>query len=598
MRPTSRRAPATTRPSSTGVPANRPPSGRQPAASRPPSGRLAAKAAPEPETPPAQAEPARAARPGSRRTAAAEDASGQRTRPAVKAGKAPYVIGGLVVLVIAAACAYAPVMRSIYLGRMDNGGDEGMKGARSYYDFVGGSEAMVRDAIASNRGPFEAQLWLAKECASIAALMVIAERRDLPVAQLATTLDAAVAVFHPERHKNAREPAVLDSWAKDHAERSVALPAIALKTAFARATGDAKAPELLAVIAGAPAQDSLRVTAALDGLALLSTSENLGLAIGLLRSNASDQVVAHPGMHQAIVSHIRVNYVESMLGLTSSQNGAVRALALEALGNVTLPDSADPKQRERIGEQVSAKLAPGTPAIEMTAALKAVQGLRLTGARDAVLSLLPDRASLNLAGIDDDFWVKLLGASLILTQPAAARPASEDLIAKLTAALDPPATRSVAARSLGLIRDPGFVSMRPALDKLAALGEDADCFAALSAIVSGAYKRTDVSKANGSDLTRWQDFLAKDRPRYTRIREIIEWHKSNGAEMRVTDGSAALKLKRDYLDSARDYLQPLFDDAAFVPPLGLEFAQVKEALRRTNELGTQARNFLAGANQH
>ena len=547
---------------------------------------------------PDEIEAPRATRSGSRRTAAVASDSGGRPRRTIKAGKTLYLIGGGIVLVIAAACAYGPVMRSVYLGRMDKGGTEAMDGARAYYAFVGGSEALVRDAIASNRGPFEAQLWLAKECGSLSALMVIAERRDLPIAHLASALETAVAIFNPERHRGAREPAVLDSWAKDHAERTVALPAIALKTAFAKAGGNAKTVELLALIAGAPGQDPLRVNAALDGLAVLSDAENLGFAIGLLRSNASDQVVAHPGVHQAIVTHIRASHVESLLGLTSSQSGAVRALALEALGNVSLPDSADPKQRERIGEQVAAKLAPGTPAIEMTAALKAVQGLRLTGARDAVLKLLPDRATLSLAGIDDGWWVKTLGTSLILTQPAAARPASEDLIVKLTAMLDQPTARSIAALSLGAIRDAGFAGMRPALDKLAALGEDADCFTALSGIVSGTYKRTDVAKANGRDLKRWQDFLAQDRPRYTRIREIIDWQKSNGAEMRVTDGSAALKQKRDYLDSARDYLQPLLDDAAFVPPLGLEFTQVKEALRRTNELGTQARNFLAGANQH
>jgi len=538
------------------------------------------------------------ARPGSRRTAAAGSESARHVREPVRAGRTPYLIGGVVLLAIAGAIAYAPVMRSIYLSRMDKGGPEGMDGARSYYAFVDGSEALVRDAIASNRGPFEAQLWLAKECASLAALMAIAERRDLPVAQLVTTLETAVAVFHPLRHQGAREPAVLESWAKDHAERAVAVPAIALKTAFAKASGDAKAAELMALIAGAPAQDPLRVIAALDGIAALSTNENLGLAIGLLRSNASDQVVAHAGVHQAIIAHIRASHVESLLGLTSSQNGGVRALALEALGNVSLPESADPKQRERIGEQVAAKLAPGTPTIEMTAALKAVQGLRLTGARDALLKLLPDRANLGLAGIDDAWWVQTLGTSLILTQPAAARPASEDLITKLTALLDKPDLRSVVAPALGAIRDPGFASLRPALDKLAALGDDADCFTALTAIVAGTYKRNDVAKANGRDLKRWQDFLGQDRPRYTRIREIIDWQKQNGTEMRVTDGAPALKIKRDYLDAARDYLQPMLDDAAFVPPLGLEFAQVKDALRVTNELGRDARNFLAGANQH
>lgn len=583
-RSSSRRVPAaTTRPSSARIPAatTRPSSARIPAATtRPSSTRTAA------------------ARPASRRTPAAEGESGLRTRQPPKPSKAPWVIGGAIALAIIGACAYGPAMRSVYLGRMDKGGAEGLEGARSYYAFVGGSEAMVRDVIASNRGQFDAQLWLAQECGSIAALMAIAERRDLPAPQLATTLETAVAVFRPERDRTAREPAVLESWARDHAERAVAVPAIALKTAFAQATEDDETPELLATIAGTPALDPLRLAAALDGLATLASSDNLGLIIGLLRSNANDQVVAHAALRQALVANIRPSYVEPLLGLTSSPNSAVRALALEALGNVSLPESADPAQRQRIGEQVAAKLAPGTPAVEMAAALTAVQGLRLTGARDAVLALLPGRAALGLEGIDDAWWVKTLGSSLILTQPEAARPASEDLIGKLTALLDDPASRGVAARALGLIRDPGFAGLRPALDRLAALGEDADCFAALTGIVAGTYRRADVAKANGTDLARWQAFLAEDRPRYTRLREIIDWLAKNEGATRVTDGAVVLRQKRDFLDGARDYLQPLLDDAAFVPPLGLEYAQVKEALRRTNDLGRDTRNFLAGANQH
>ena len=560
---------------------------------------MAKPATPAPSRPaaPSASEPsASRGRSSTRSAAPTKGESGRHARRPPTRSKAPWIIGALVVLGVAGAFAYGPVMRSRHLAQMDKGGAEGLEGARRYYAFVGGSEALVREAI--TRGDFDAQLWLAKESASIAALMLIAERRDLPASQLATTLATAVAIFTPERDKRAREPAVLATWAKDHAEREVAIPAIQLKTAFAKANDDKSPAELFALIAAQPAQDPLRVDAALEGLAALSDGDNLGLAIGLLRSNASDQVVVHPALRAAIIEGARPSHVESLLGLTSSQSGPVRALALEALGQISLPENADPRQRQRIGEQVAAKLVPGTPADEMSAALSAVQGLRLTGARDALLALLPQREALALPGIDDAWWVKTLGSSLILTQPEAARPASEDLIAKLTALLDQPDSRSIAARALGSIRDPGFAGMRPALDKLAALGSDEDCFAALTAIVTGTYRRADVAKANGKDLARWQDFLAQDRPRYTRLREIIDWLAKNEGATRVTDGAELLRQKRDFLDAARDYLQPLLEDTAFVPPLGLEYAQVKEALRRTNDLGRDTRNFLAGANQH
>jgi hypothetical protein len=541
-------------------------------------------------------------RPASARSAVPTDPA-PRPRPSARQpmparrSRTPLVIGGIVVLAIAAGLAYRPVMRGIHLGRLDQGGAAGMAAAKEYLAFIGGSEAMVRDAVASNRGDLASQRWLAEQTGSIAALMTIAERRDLPAPELAATLATAVAVFDPGRHAHERRPTALAGWATDHPEREVAVAAMALTAAFAKAADDPDAAQLLAGIAGAPARDPLRVAAALDALAVLASGDNLAFVIGLMDTNAADQVAAHPGLREAILGQSRPAHVGALLAQTGSASPAVRALSLEALGGISLPANADPRQREEIGARIAAKLDPATPAAELAAALKAVQGLRLSGARDAVLALVPGRATLGLAGIDDAWWARTLGQALILSEPPAARPASEDLIAKLGALLDTPEARPVAARALGSIRDAGFSGLRPALDRLAALGEDPDCFQALNDLVSLTFQRADVAKANGRDLARWRAFLAQDRPRATRIREIIDWLAKHEGATRVTDGSAVLRKNKDFLDAARDYLQPLLEDPAFVPPLGFTQPQVKEALRRTNDLGRDTRNFLAGANQ-
>jgi hypothetical protein len=274
-------------------------------------------------------------------------------------------------------------------------------------------------------------------------------------------------------------PGSIEEWAVKHENREVAIAALTL----IRKSGDKDTVRILADIARTPGQDPVRVTAALDAMAELSDSSNLGYALGLLTSNASGQVTQHAGVSARIVAAATASHLKPLLDLMDNQLAPVRALAMEALGGpgmmiVDGPEAA--KTRQELGARIAAKIDPDAQPEQLAAALRAARGLRLNGARDAVLALVPKIESLALPGIDAAFMSDLLGARFIFKEPAEARAASDDLVAKLTVALDDPASRTIAADALGKVGDAGLLHLRLALDKLAALGEDPACFNALA----------------------------------------------------------------------------------------------------------------------
>lgn len=483
-----------------------------------------------------------------------------------------YLIIGVIVLAVVAAAAFRPLMRSLKLKALDQAtGAEAIARADDYLAFEDNSEALVREAIQDNRGPFAAQVHLAKAVGSFPALISIAERPELSVEQRATALLAAASVFSSKRHAQDRIPKELATWTQDQ-DRALALAAMAVLVKHGGTNPDPDTPVLLARIAAQPGQDPLRVSAALDGLAEIIDESSLGQAIELLHSGASAQVLAHAGLTGIIRSRSRPSHLGALVGLLDHRDPEVRALGLETLGGLTMPDSADPQMREQLGQRIAAKLLPATPAVELAAALKATAGLRLTGAREAVLALLPQRAQLALPGLDEAWWANCLGRALILTQPPAARPASEDLIAKLTTALADPATRPVAAKALSLVSDREFRHLRLALDALAEQGTDPTCLAALITVVTKTYDRSDVASAYAQDLTRWRAFLAEDRPRSARVAEIRAYVDAHQDMVRASVGHAKLKATQQALEAATADLQGWLDDKRFIPPLGLTSA--------------------------
>jgi len=511
--------------------------------------------------------------------------------------KAPWIIGAVVVLAIAGAIAYSPVRRAMLLSTLDSAeGAAAIEAANHWFAFENRRESALRTLITNNRGPFAAQLHLARSSRSLAAIAALSERGDLTDEQLTETLRTGTEIFSLERDAKERQPRGLAEWAEKHENREVANASLALLVRFAAADVDReKTSALLARIVGDPAQDPLRSQAALDGLATLLNNDTLGHALGLLRSSAVDLVLAHDGLLAAIRSNARAGHIVELMGLLDHAQEGVRALALDCMARVTLPESTDPALRRDLGSRVAAKLVASTPAKELAAALMAVKNLRLVGASDAVLALAAQREAMALPGINDSFWVFCLGESFILTTPETARATSEAIIARLAESVDNAALRPVAAGALGRIRDPGFLSLRPGMDALAAHLDDPVCFTALTTLVGKTYGRDDVLKACGDDPQRWTTFLAQDRPRFERLAEMRIFVDTNRGTQRISDGKAKLGVIKDFLDKAREELQSWLDVKDFVPPLGLTRSQVDAIFKSVQELNVSVRKAYGGA---
>lgn len=534
---------------------------------------------------------------------AVEGAAPRRSQRPQPGNFKTYAVIALVVIAIGAIIAYFPIRRSMILGRMDQAkGADAIEIAKEFLAFTDKDAGYVTNAIRTNRGPFEAQLYLAEQCLLFSpGLMTIAEREVPPLepAQLALVLNTGSEIWGKKGRSGDRMPRKLEEWALKHEDRDVAIAALHLM----ERSGDAEAPRVLMEVARKPGQDPVRVSAALDSLSGLLTGKNLGYACNLLASNAADQVVQHAGMRDRVIQLAGPDHLKLLLDLLgSTQTSAVRALVLEALGGpaMQMPDGANASQRrQEIGVLIAAKISADEPADECAAALRAAKHLRLYGARDAVLTIVPTALAepAPLAGIDAEFLAECLGKAFIFKEPEEARAASEDLIVKLTAALDKPESRTVAANALGHITEPSFLRLRLALDKLCALGEDPACFAALRSIVNRTYSRQDVTKANGDDLGKWSKYLAADLPRYQFYLEAVEWHDANQMFQRVSDGRTILDRNKQHIRKVTEELNLWLESPDFAAPLGLGPKDVTNLLKRMNELGRLVQQSLAGALQ-
>ena len=549
-------------------------------------------------------------------------------------GLGKWVVVGVVVVLAIAGMSYNPVRRSLALSHLDACKDpakagEAIAAADAFLVVVGNSESHARVAIINNRGPVEAQIHLAKTLKLFSSLVQISERplTDAPGAQTPPRLDlpvisqdqriaaltAATEVFNDSANANDLLPDDLAKWAKDGMlKRELAIAAMRL---IAK-TRPKYANDVFSAVANEAEQDPLRVNAALDGIGELSDVTNLGFAIGLLSSRVADLAITRTALTDKITRFSNADHLPRLIELLNSPKDAIRAIAIESMGgvNMRLGDTPDHvRRREELGKLITPKLDPATSPVELAAALKAVKALRLTGARDAVLALAPKIKSLALDGIGEDFLAETLGKSLISTIPDAApsgadskktdaqfatetvRKSGEELIAKLTAGLDNDGTRTVSAKALSYVTDTRYLGLRASLDKLAEHGADDTCFSALLLLVGKTYGRDDVVKSCGKTLDKWKAFLASDRPRFDRVKEVIDWMAKNAQFQYVKDGKTRLTESKDFLAKAQEELSGWMQDKTFVAPLGLTKVAIDSLDKDVKMLGLNVRKAWSGA---
>lgn len=588
----------------------------------------------EPSSTPASAPAAKAKSTGASSRKAPGTSNTGRYAAKKGGGIGKWLVVGVVVVLAIAGLSYNPVRRSMALSHLDACKDpakagEAIAAADAFLVVVGNSESHARVAIINNRGPVEAQIHLAKTLKLFSSLVQISERpltdapgdkstprADLPVItqdQRIAALNAATEIFNDSTHANDLLPDDLAKWAKDgmlKRELSIAAMRLIAKTRPKYAN------DVFSAVANEADQDPLRVSAALDGIGELSDVTNLGFAIGLLSGRVADLAITRTALTDKITRFSNADHLPRLIELLNSPKDAIRAIAIESMGgvNMRLGDTPDHvRRREELGKLITPKLDPATSPVELAAALKAVKALRLTGARDAVLALAPKIKGLMLDGIGEDFLAETLGKSLISPIPDAppggtdgkktdaqfaaetVRKAGEELIAKLIAGLDNDGTRSVCAKALSLVTDTKYLGLRTSLDKLAEHGTDDTCFTTLLFLVGKTYGRDDVTKSCGKSLDKWKAFLASDRPRFDRVKEIIDWMAKNGQFQYVKDGKPRLTESKDYLAKAQEELDAWIQDKAFVAPLGLTKIGIEGLDKDVKMLGLNVRKAWAGA---
>ena len=537
-----------------------------------------------------------------------------------------YLVVALAVLVLVAVFSVGPVRRSLALSKLDEFKSDGanpaaLAAADNFLELVGERPSHVSSAIYADRGPVEVQVYLAKKRALFSSLVQIADRPltaeatgrpTVTIGQRVLAMQAAVEVYSPDHNGSDLLPDHVNDWVKDDAgSRDLALASMALLVK----AKTKNAADLLHQVAMNKDADPVRVSAAMDGLAELADVGNLGFLIGLLTGPSGDLAIQRPLLTKRIIALATPDHLPRLMELFGHPKDEVRAVAIEALGGPGMrmgDNAADMRKREDLGKTITPKLTATTPPVELAASIRAVRGLRLFGARDALLELSKDIDSHHLEGIDKAFMAEVLGKSLISTLPeptptkdgkpseedqiaVQVRRMGDDLITKLTAGLEDAQLRPVAALALGHIRDKSYLSLRDAVDKLAAHGEDDGCMDSLILIVNKTYARDDVSKQCGRAKEKWEKFLAADRPRFERIKGIVDWIAVNGKYQRISDGKERLAQSRDYINQAQADLNAMISEKNFLPPLGLTRQRIDGVMQDTNMLGKNVKSAWSGA---
>ena len=537
-----------------------------------------------------------------------------------------YAIATLAVVILIAVFAIGPVRRSMALSALDGfksagGTPEAIAAADAFHDLASGHLSNISAAIYGDRGPVEAQVYLAKKTKLFSSLVQIADRPLTGEAanRATTTLEqrilavqAAADIYDGDKNAKDLLPDNLAVWAKDDAgSRELSLASIALLVK----AKNKNCSELLHQIAMDKNADPLRVAAAIDGLTELTDASNLGFLIALLSGPSSDLAIERPLLSKRIIALASSDHLPRLMELFDHPKDSIRAVMIESLGgpNMRMGDSrAELLKRETLGKSIALKLTATTPPLELAAAIKAVRGLRLFGARDAMLELAKGIDERQLDGIDTAFMAEVLGKSLICNLPEpemlkdgkrnpdddialSLRQMSADLIIKLTAGINDPTLLPVAVLAVSHIRDRSYICLRDTIDQLAAHGDNGACMTALITIVDKTFGRDDVVKTCGHSKEKWLKFLADDRPRLERIKGIAEWIAINGQYQRISDGKTRLATSRDYLNLAYADLTAMVNQPKFVPPLGLTRQRIDGILQDTNMLGKNVKQAWSGA---
>jgi len=294
--------------------------------------------------------------------------------------------------------------------------------------------------------------------------------------------------------------------------------------------------------------------------------------VGALKGSHRAALLASTALTNTVSDQALTADAPQLIALLASKDGA--ALGLAGLAGKRLQISeGDVATRTSLAAGLAPFLYPAGDDILIGAALQVVRRQRLYEARVQVLSLIPRLASKRPAGLLSDELAELLGRSMISSRSAASTAAADEVVAALAAAVEPQATRVLAAVALSKVQEPSLISLRLAMDELGAQAHTGACSQALDVLVGNLFARPDLVKAAAA--RSWGVMLTDDRRRRARYDGIQRWIVEHGEETTVRTEKSVIAANKQELHRMRDEIRG-WQDAKTPLPIGVSASNIAE----------------------
>ena len=549
--------------------------------------------------------PASAQRSDSRRSAASSRAergkAGQRARREPKTWKdhLPLMIGGLLlILVLIGLMSIPAIRRSMAMTAIDEAPDveSALSAWEHFATLVGGNPQRLSVAYARRLGPAEARIAFARDRKLFVEAMNIAtppdQHPDIRIQALQAACDILLADRSAGDHArgivNSRIVAWVTQEDADIIDQDLAVAALRLLAIFNRPIADEEVAMIMLRLIREPGTDAVIRQAAIRELHRVIDRGNVGHVIHTMTTPHGSDMIADrgsPSIVSVAADHASPSDLDSVFALLSyDDNPRAQAAGLEILrgsGMASRQEQMDDAQRERSGQQVASYITSSVlndkPEV-FNEALRAVQSLRLTGARDQLFAMMGEIPPGSEAAT---IMASTLGTTFINTRTDESLSISEEIIRSLATAVADANKRPIAVAALKQVRERNLAQLRSALEALIATGDE-DAFEAAMHIVGNLYQRQDVIRHHGNsvaDIDNWRQALAEDRAEFQAYQAAIDWYnETQPTVQRASDGRDNIRAARERCQQEMARLEAWVSGERPVP-LGLETAVVQRALR-------------------
>ena len=158
----------------------------------------------------------------------------------------------------------------------------------------------------------------------------------------------------------------------------------------------------------------------------------------------------------------------------------------------------------------------------------------------------------------------------------------------LTRAFKDPERQAMAIAALSNLRA-GYhsPSLGTALEACVGVSEQPGAMEAVHHVVSDIYKRGELITQLGSDASKWQNFLAENRPRYEYFNAARQWYEENKGKTRIAD--EGIQENRARAEEVHPTLVSWLENNSMPIPLGLSRGEVE---RLQHDINKFKRNLI------